>query len=72
MKREIIEKLYKEAADYCVEQHKNLDHVVPWMWEEKFAELIIKNCLDEIWSSSKCSNPKELTERIRTLFGMEP
>ena len=42
MKRELIQKLYEQAADYCV-SHAGDDHA--WQWEEKFAELIVKECV---------------------------
>lgn len=45
MNRNLIEKLYNEAADYCV---SHAGDNPAWQWEEKFAELIVKECLKQI------------------------
>lgn len=42
MNRSLIEKLYNESADYCV---SHAGDNPAWQWEEKFAELIIKECV---------------------------
>jgi hypothetical protein len=46
MNRELISKLYAKAVDYCVEQGPNPDGTnKAWLWEEKFAELIVQECV---------------------------
>jgi hypothetical protein len=47
MNRELISKLYAKAVDYCVEQGPNPDGTnKAWLWEEKFAELIVQECAE--------------------------
>lgn len=55
MKRELISKLYTDAVEYCVEQGPNPDGTnKAWIWEEKFAELIVQQCL------AACSRSNEI------------
>jgi hypothetical protein len=45
MNRELLTKLYEEAVDYCIAQDPNPDGTnKAWIWEERFAELLIKEC----------------------------
>lgn len=45
MNRDLISKLYTQAVDFCVEQGPTPDGTnKAWVWEEKFAELIVKEC----------------------------
>ena len=44
MDRELLRKLYIQATDECIELGKN----DTWLWEEKFAEAIIKECTKQI------------------------
>lgn len=45
MNRELLTKLYTESVDYCVAQGPNEDGSNrAWIWEEKFAELIVQEC----------------------------
>jgi len=41
MNRELIAKLFREAFDYCIGEGCN----DPWLWEDKFVELVVKECL---------------------------
>jgi hypothetical protein len=34
------------AADQCVEQCIEQDENVPWLWEEKYATLIVEACIE--------------------------
>ena len=42
MNREIVERIYHEAAALCVKEGKS----IAWIFEDKFAELIVKKCAD--------------------------
>jgi hypothetical protein len=58
MNRSLIEKLYNESADYCV---RHAGDNPAWQWEEKFAELIVKECV------KACSNHNDVE-----CFGIYP
>lgn len=45
MNRDLISKLYEQAVDHCVELGPNEDGTNrAWVWEEKFAELVVREC----------------------------
>lgn len=79
MNRELISKLYHEAVDYCVNQGPNPDGTNrAWVWEEKFAELIVRECVsmhtkniivggDTTYNRGR----RELVEGIMEYFGVE-
>jgi hypothetical protein len=47
MNRELLTKLYNEAVEHCVSLGPNPDGTNrAWVWEEKFAELIIRECIN--------------------------
>lgn len=53
MNRDLISRLYQESVDYCVEQGLNEDGTnKAWVWEEKFVELIVQECIREIDSNN--------------------
>ena len=61
MKRELISKLYTEAVNYCVKQGPSISGTqMAWVWEEKFTELIVRECSVELMklanSYSECDN----------------
>lgn len=46
MRRELISKLYQEAVNYSVNLGPNPDGTNrAWVWEEKFVDLIVKECV---------------------------
>lgn len=42
--------LARQATDYCCDRAESQ----AWLWEEKFAELIIKECINNIEALSIC------------------
>lgn len=57
-----IRKLAEEATEYCLSNYKDISQV-PWVWEEKFAELIVKKCAEQCnWNSE--------AERVCEYFGV--
>lgn len=57
---ERIKELAKQAAEYCKTQPRE---IVGTMWEEKFAELIVKECINII--------PWQYESKIKQHFGVE-
>lgn len=46
MNRELLQKLYSEAVEKCVKISNTTDGASQaWLWEEKFAELIVNECV---------------------------
>lgn len=43
-----IRELATQAVEYCIETYKDSDGPTPWVWEEKFAQLIIAECCEVI------------------------
>lgn len=37
------------ATEYCKEEYKDHAGSTAWLWEEKFARIIIEECMDEIY-----------------------
>jgi hypothetical protein len=79
MNRELISNLYAKAVDYCVEQGPNPDGTnKAWLWEEKFAELVVLECVALQYKniivgsvSEYNRGRRELTEDILKHFGAE-
>lgn len=70
MNRELISKLYTQAVDHCVEQGPNSDGTnKAWLWEEKFAELIINECIST-FASYDLHGAEDPIADIRTQFGV--
>ncbi len=66
--RELADKAYNQM---CME-HKAADGPVAWVWEERFAELIIKECIEVISLTPRSNTPKhDSIEMIRTHFGLQ-
>lgn len=76
MNRELISKLYAQAVDFCVEQGPNPDGTnKAWLWEEKFVELVVKECMDLTnWDKVEMSAEQRIRlgvyQDIRERFGL--
>lgn len=79
MNRELISRLYNEAVDYCVKLGPNSDDTNrAWVWEEKFAELFISECI-ELIKPCQCGCTSEdeqnicnsIIKEIQNHFGVE-
>lgn len=51
-----IQYLALEATEYCEVEYKTHTGPMAWLWEEKYAELIVEGCLDCIYGCDP--NPK--------------
>lgn len=67
---EIYKKLAKQATTYCI----HLGESLPWVWEEKFAELVVKECLKVAtdYEYNEDADPQyEIVYRIKEHFGVK-
>ncbi len=55
MNKEKLKELYIESTRFCEKEFKNVPGPVAWVWEEKFAELIIEECMEIVIG---CDDPK--------------
>ena len=53
----MIRKIARETFEYCIDKHSNSTGPIPWVWEEKFAELIIEECAKIAEDASKLRMP---------------
>lgn len=79
MNRDLISKLYQQAVEHCVQQGPNADGTNrAWVWEEKFAELIVTTCTDQIHALREPHGNEQVEyalfiaeKRIRDRFGIQ-
>lgn len=64
MNDEIIQRIYNQSVKLCIAQ----GDMSAWSWEKKFAELIVQECLMEIWYDA---TPKQISANIRNKFGIK-
>jgi len=58
----IYKELARQATDYCVDRKENK----AWLWEEKFAELIVKECASIITAHTQSTwNGSLILEHFR-------
>jgi hypothetical protein len=74
MKRELVQEIYHEATRWCEDNATGTP--IAWEFEEKFAELIIEECiricLEQRDPSSLNYKPSEkFADAIRQRFGMK-
>lgn len=43
-----VQRIAKEATEFCCQEYRNFDGSMAWVWEEAFARLIIEAALDAI------------------------
>ena len=67
MNREIVERIYHEAAASCVKEGKS----IAWIFEEKFAELIVKKCADIAAVNQAEHTDWDIAEIILEYFGIK-
>ena len=67
---ERIRELAEQAEDYASEHEEHWHDGPDWqeLFNEKFAELIVKECLKEIWYDM---TPKQISDSIKHKFGVE-
>lgn len=51
--------LATQASEYCREKYKDAPGPVPWVWEEKFAELVVEECLKTVYAVHDNLSPME-------------
>jgi hypothetical protein len=75
MNRELLTKLYSDAVEYCVAQPPNADGTSKaWLWEEKFAELIVLQCgvaLNHNYPPDDLLPINEVMHCLKEHFGVE-
>ena len=69
---ERIKELIQKASSQTSEAFASSNNFRHFEWEallhEKFAELIVKDCLDEIWYDM---TPKQISDNIKRKFGLD-
>ena len=61
----VYKRLAQEATEYC----KNLDNGIPWIWEEKYAQLIMEECITVMVTHDY--HGTWLGEQIKEHFGVK-
>jgi hypothetical protein len=63
------------AADVCVEQCIGQDENIPWIWEEKYAALVVEACIEEgrragghVWQELVTTG--DIEHRMRRALGL--
>jgi hypothetical protein len=62
-----IRELATQAFDHCCETYKDSDGPVPWVWEEKFGELVVEECLKVLDPSDDLTSMNEEYGRLAAM-----
>lgn len=62
-----IRALATQATNYCREEYKDYEGYTAWLWEEKFGELIIQECLKTLDPSDDLCSMREEYGRIHSM-----
>lgn len=60
MNRDILLKLYQESVDDCIDFCNNTGINQAWLWEEKFAELLLNECINIVIEQKKWVEDQEV------------
>lgn len=69
MKTERVRELANEASDWCQQYAKGTP--TAWEWEEKFAELLIKECSNAIMNNTDRHRKEYFAGLVLGHFGIE-
>ncbi len=64
---EVLKDIYMQSVEDMVKEHKNALYCSAWTWEKRFAELIIKEYIEEFEGSTPS---EEYLTKIKTHFGI--
>jgi len=65
-----IKELANDATDWCIKNANGTP--IAWEWEDKFAEMIIKECLIVVADAVDCREPASTyVDKIKDHFGVE-
>ena len=70
MNRDLVKKAYAGATTYCENRMWNSGESTAWVWEEKFAELIVEEVCSELARAGSGLNLTQIAV-ISDAFGID-